>query len=199
MTILFATNNYSKAHRFDEGLRKYGIEVISLKDLNLSLDIKEIGTTAIENALIKARCTYEKTKMTTIGMDDTLYLEGIPETSQPGLFVRRVGDRELTDSEMIEHYINLVNKYGKNGKLKAKWKYGLVLINNDKEYLYTFEKEGFYLTNKKSNKVNPGYPLNTISVNEKLNKYFTDMTSDDWKNDGQDENDVIDFIVKYSK
>ena len=118
---------------------------------------------------------------------------------QPGLFVRRVNGCELTDQEMIEYYINLVNKYGKNGKLDAKWKYGLALINMGVEHTYTFEKGGFYLTNKKSDKINPGYPLNTISINKKLNKYFTDMTSPDWESVEQTEDDVIDFIVKHSK
>jgi len=197
--ILFATNNYSKAHRFDAKLKSYNIEVLSLKDLNINLNIEENGESALENALIKARCAYNKTSMTTIGMDDSLYLEGVPENYQPGLFVRRVGNKELTDSEMIDYYISLVNKFGINGKLDAKWKYGVALINSDGEHTYTFEKSGFYLTNKKSDKVNPGYPLNTISVNKKLNKYFTDMNSYDWEIDGQSEDDVIDFIVKYSK
>ena len=41
-------------------------------------------------------------------MDDTLYIEGVPKDLQPGLFVRRVNGKSLTDEEMIEHYTNLV-------------------------------------------------------------------------------------------
>ena len=73
--IIFATGNPTKAKRFSNGLVKHDIEVISLKDLDLKLDVDESGNNAIENALKKARACFEKIKMPTIGMDDTLYLE----------------------------------------------------------------------------------------------------------------------------
>ena len=48
--------------------------------------------------------------------DDTLYMEGVPEDRQPGLFVRRVNGKSLTDEEAIDYYTNLVKEYGKDGK-----------------------------------------------------------------------------------
>ena len=77
--IIFATSNESKAKRFSKGLKELGIEVLSLKDIEVNLDVKEDGNTAIENALIKARECYRKTKMPSMGMDDTLYIEGVPK------------------------------------------------------------------------------------------------------------------------
>lgn len=53
--IVFATGNPTKAKRFSKGLLNYDIKVISLKDLDIKLDVNEDGKTAIENALIKAR------------------------------------------------------------------------------------------------------------------------------------------------
>jgi len=99
--IVFATGNPTKAKRFSNGLEKEDVKVLSLKDLNLELDVKEDGKTAIENALIKARACYKATNMPSIGMDDTLYLEGVPDDKQPGLFVRRVNGKTLNDEEMI--------------------------------------------------------------------------------------------------
>lgn len=58
--IVFATGNPSKGKRFSKGLAKYDIEVITLKDLNLTLDIEENGKDAISNALIKARECFKK-------------------------------------------------------------------------------------------------------------------------------------------
>ena len=52
--IVFATGNSTKAKRFSKGLLEYGIEVLSLKDLNISLDIDENGDSVIDNALLKA-------------------------------------------------------------------------------------------------------------------------------------------------
>lgn len=97
---------------------------------------------------------------------------------------------------MILHYTNLVKKYG--DKLKAKWVYGMVLINNDKVYEYSWSKSEFYLVDKPHEKINPGYPLDSISVDIKLNKYFVELTKEDkMKNDNQKlDDDVINFILK---
>jgi uncharacterized protein (TIGR00369 family) len=194
MKILFATGNESKSKRFSKGLKKYGIDVISLKDLDIDLDIEENGKDAIENAIIKAKAYYNETKMITMAMDDSLYLDNVPEDEQPGLFVRRVNGKKLDDEEMIEHYSNLVKKYGKNGKITARWIYGLAVIKNDQVKTYTWSKEDFYLTDKRSKKLDVGYPLNSISINISLNKYFTEMTDEDKESIKQDETDVVNFI-----
>lgn len=195
--IVFATNNPSKAKRFSKGLLERGIEVVSLKDLNINLHVDENGKDAIENARIKARACYEKTHMPTIGMDDTLYLENVPEDKQPGLFVRRVNGKTLTDEEMIEHYIHLVKQYGKDGRLNCKWIYGMVLIDEDgHESTYTWSKGNFYMVDVASNTLNPGYPLNSISKYKNIDKYFTEITDEDMHFLKEDESDVIDFIAK---
>ena len=194
--ILFATSNQSKVNRFYDKLLDNNIKVLSLKDLNIDLDVEENGNTAIENALIKARAYYNETKLPVMAMDDTLYLERVPDNLQPGMYVRRVNGKKLSDEEMIEYYSSLADKYGDDGKITARWIYGMAIINNGMEYTYTWSKEDFYITNTKSNKINPGYPLNSISINKKLNKYFTDITDKDKKNIKEDESDVIEFIIK---
>lgn len=111
--ILFATSNETKTKRFSKGLLEKGIEVLTLKDLGIQLQVEENGKNAIENALIKARETYKIAQMPVIGMDDSLYLENVPDDIQPGLFVRRVNGKTLTDEEMLEYYTSLVKKYKK--------------------------------------------------------------------------------------
>ena len=194
--VLFATSNPAKVKRFADRLLDKGIELITLKDINLELDVEENGETAIENALIKARAYYNETKLPVMAMDDTLYLERVPDNLQPGMYVRRVNGKKLSDEEMIEYYSSLADKYGDNGKITARWIYGMAIINNGIEYTYTWSKEDFYITNTKSNKIDPGYPLNSISINKKLNKYFTDITLEDQRNIQEDETNVIEFIIK---
>ncbi len=174
--ILFATSNEAKVKRFKDKLLNKGIELLSLKDLDVSLTIEENGTSAIENALIKARAYSDKVDIPVMAMDDSLYLEGVPEEFQPGLFVRRVNGKSLTDEEMIEHYSNLVKKYGHNGKIVARWVYGLAIIYDQKEETYTWSKTNFWLVDTPSSIVNPGYPLNSISKSIELNKCFSEMT-----------------------
>lgn len=194
--ILFATGNPSKAKRFSKGLYEKGIEVITPNDIDKEVKIEENGKNAIENALIKARAYSKTLNIPVFAMDDNLYLENVPEEKQPGMYVRRVNGKRLSDDEMIEHYLKLVKEYGINGKLTCKWVYGMAVINNGKESTYTWSKEDFYMVDKPSNKINPGYPLNTISINKKLNKYFTDITDEDKEKIQEDESDVVDFIAK---
>ena len=196
--IIFATGNPTKAKRFSKGLLNYDIEVLSLKDLNLKLEVEENGKNVIENALNKARECYKNAKMPTIGMDDSLYLEGVPDEMQPGLFVRRVNGKNLNDEEMLIHYKSLVSKYGKDGKLNCKWIYGLAVIDeNGKESTYTWEKANFYMVSEVSEKINPGYPLNSISKYKALDKYFTDTTDEDLKLIEVNENHVVEFIKNH--
>lgn len=196
--VLFATSNPSKAKRFSEGLLKKEIEVLSLKDIGIELETEESGINAIENALIKARAGYRKTHMPTIGMDDTLYLENVKEDKQPGLYVRRINGKTLNDDEMLEHYINLVKEYGVDGKLNAKWIYGLAVINEKgEENTYTWFKDNFYMVDTKSNKIKPGYPLNSISKYKKIDKYFTDITEEDKRLIKVNEDDVVEFIENH--
>ena len=196
MKLLFATTNKSKSKRFNKGLEKENIEIITLSDLNIDIDVEENGESATQNALIKARAYAKEVDLPVMAMDDTLYIEKIPKEKQPGLNVRRINGKRLNDEEMIEYYTNLAKEYGDNGKLTAKWVYGLAIIKDNKEYTYTWNKEDFYIVDKPSNKINPGYPLNTISINKKLNKYFTDITEDDKKEIKEDESDVIDFLCE---
>lgn len=194
--ILFATGNPSKAKRFSKGLYEKGIEVITPNDIDKEVKIEENGKNAIENALIKARAYSKTVNIPVFAMDDNLYLENVPQEKQPGMYVRRVNGKRLSDDEMIEHYLKLVKEYGINGKLTCKWVYGMAVINNGKESTYAWSKEDFYMVDKPSNKINPGYPLNTISINKKLNKYFTDITDEDKEKIQEDESDVVDFIAK---
>ena len=192
--ILFATNNQSKINRFKDGLIKRNIELISLADLNLNIDVEENGKDAIENALIKARAYKDIVNMPVLAMDDNLFLEGVPDAEQPGTNVRRVQGKRLTDEEMLQHYISLVDRFGIDGKITARWIYGIAIIN-DKEYTYTWSQNDFYLVNMPTAKRNVGYPLNSISINKKLNKYFTDMTEEDKLQLEEDESEIIDFIA----
>ncbi len=194
MKVLFATGNETKAKRFSKGLLERGIEVVTLKDIDKEIDVEENGNNAIENALIKARAYADVVDMPVMAMDDNLYLENVPDEFQPGMYVRRVNGKRLNDEEMTEHYINLVKKFGDNGKLTCRWVYGMAVIADGKEYTYTWNKEDFYMVDTPSDKVDPGYPLNSISVNKKLNKYFTDMTDEDKALVAEDETDVVEFI-----
>ena len=194
--VLFATGNESKAKRFKDGLLRNGIEIITIKDIDEDIEVSEDGKDAIENALIKARAYAKVLDIPVFAMDDSLYIDNIPDDKQPGLYVRRVNGKRLSDEEMLTYYSNLAHEYGVDGKLTCRWVYGIAVINNGVESTYTWSKDDFYIVDKLSDKIDPGYPLNTISINKKLNKYFTDMTKEDYDIVKEDESDVVEFLCK---
>ena len=194
--VLFATGNESKAKRFKDGLLRNGIEIITIKDIDEDIEVSEDGKDALENALIKARAYAKVLDIPVFAMDDSLYIDNIPDDKQPGLYVRRVNGKRLSDEEMLTYYSNLAHEYGVDGKLTCRWVYGIAVINNGVESTYTWSKDDFYIVDKPSDKIDPGYPLNTISINKKLNKYFTDMTKEDYDSVKEDESDVVEFLCK---
>ena len=179
MKVLFATTNPAKIKRYVDKLKEKNIEVLTIKDLGINLKPEETGKNAIENAYIKAKTYYDETKITTIGIDNNLYIEGLPEEKQPGTHVRRVNGKELTDDEMIDYYCKLVSEYGE--KLSAKWVFGMVIYDGKEPKKYSWSKSHFYLVNKPCEKRNPGYPLDSISIMPECNKFFVDLTDEDRK------------------
>ena len=196
MKVLFATTNPAKIKKYVDKLKEKDIEILTIKDLGINLKPEETGKNAIENAYIKAKTYYDKTKIISIGMDNNLYIEGLPEEKQPGTHVRRINGKELNDEEMIEYYTSLVKKYGVDNKLNCKWVYGLAVIDKSGcESTYTWYKDDFYMTDISSDIINPGYPLNTISKYKKIDKYFTDKLSEEEKEIiNFNEDSTIDFI-----
>ena len=195
MKVLFATTNPAKIKKYKKALEEKGIELITIKDLGFKLNIEENGKSAIENAYIKAKAYYDATKIPTIGMDDNLYIEELPEEKQPGTHVRRINGKELNDDEMLEYYTNLASEYG--GKLTTKWVYGMVIINDEEEKEYSWSSRGFYLVDKPCEKRNPGYPLDSISVLPENNQYWLELTEKERKKSQEEKNndDIVEFIT----
>lgn len=196
MKLLFATTNPAKIKRYADVLINDGIEVLTLKDLNINIKVAETGKDALENAELKAKAYFEVSKIPTIAIDDTLYIEGIPEDKEPGTHVRRVGNKELTDDEMLEYYTSLVKEYG--GKLIANWVYGLVIYNGKEAKKYSWSNDDFYLVATPCKKRNIGYPLDSISIDKRFNKYFAELTDSEKKSKNNNNNDAnaIKFIIE---
>ena len=199
MKVLFATTNPAKIKKYVDKLKEKDIEILTIKDLGINLKPEETGKNAIENAYIKAKTYYDKTKIPTIGMDDCLFIEGILEEEQPGTNVRRVNGKRLNDEEMIEHYTKLVKKYG--NKLIAKWVYGMVIYTDEGVSKFTWSKDDFYLVDKPIEKRNVGYPLDSISVIPESGKYFAELVEqkDEKYKKKESIEKVVNFIVESLK
>jgi len=178
MKILFATTNKAKIKSYIKRLECIGIDVVTLDDLSISIDVEEDGLDPVSNAIIKASAYAKMSGLPTISLDDALFLNNVPDEIQPGTNVRRVNNKRLNDEEMIEYYINLVNEYGENGKLDGYFLKGIAMVSENQ--VFSFQKKNFRcFTNKKSTIINEGYPLASIQFISKFNKFKTELNKEE--------------------
>ncbi|MCI9280018.1 MAG: hypothetical protein HFJ02_04390 [Bacilli bacterium] len=182
MKLLYATTNNSKIYNMRRRLQGLPIELITPKELGIKIEVIEDGKTATENAIKKAKAYYQATNMPTIAGDSGLYIENIPEEKQPGLFVRRVKGKELSDDEMIDYYKALIESIG--GKSIGYYITGLAMMTEDGLKTVEISEDKFILSSKISNNKHRGNPLDVISIDPVTKKYYTDMTDDEFKNLG---------------
>lgn len=195
MKYLLATTNKAKIRYYGTKLKERGIEIVTLEDLNIECDVDETGKNPIENAVIKASAYHKLSGMPTIALDEGLFLEGVPDNIQPGTHVRRVNGKRLNDIEMIEYYIDLVNKYGENGTLKGYFLKGVAIVNQNNTYTFNY-KANRYFTNKQSEVIDEGYPLASIQIISSLNKFKSELTEEEEKITMDiEQKDIFEFIL----
>lgn len=100
--IVFATTNEGKVKEIKEILEGFPVEVVSMKEMNITTDIEENGTTFEENSLIKAREISKLTGLPALADDSGLevdYLNG-----EPGIYSARYLGKD-TDYNYKNNYI----------------------------------------------------------------------------------------------
>ena len=160
------------------------IELIGLDDLRAEgktiPQVVEDGKSPLENARLKAIAYYEAFHIPVFSCDSGLYFDNVPEAIQPGVHVRNVNGKCLTDDEMIDYYSGLVKIYG---NLVARYRNAICFVQDD-THIYeamepSMESEKFILTDKPHSIVRKkGFPLDSISLDIKTNKYYYDLPVD---------------------
>lgn len=85
--IVFATGNEGKIKEIRMILADTGLEVLSMKEAGIQIDIEENGTTYEENALIKARAVAACTKAIVLADDSGLEVDYL--NKEPGVHSAR--------------------------------------------------------------------------------------------------------------
>jgi XTP/dITP diphosphohydrolase len=94
--IIFATMNKGKADEVKHIFHDLNVQIISLADLNESIEIKETGATFEENALIKAKQVFDRFKLPTIADDSGLVVEQL--NGAPGIYSSRYAGKDGNDA-----------------------------------------------------------------------------------------------------
>lgn len=178
MKILYGTTNQGKLLAMKKSVEGLDIKLFSLRDMEGELPyIVENGKTPLENAEIKARAYFKAFHMPVFSCDSGLYFDELAEEEQPGIHVRRVGGKELTDAEMTEYYASLAEKHG--GRITGRYRNAIYFILDEKHHYSSMDMsiatEPFILVSKPHEKRVPGFPLDALSVDIETGKYYYDL------------------------
>lgn len=181
MQLLFGTGNQAKLTAMRNRLAGLPIEIIGLSEIEevsgtVVLQPEEDGNTPLENARQKAKVYYEVYKMPVFSCDSGLYCEELPDELQPGVHVRTVQGKSLSDEEMQKYYAGLAKKYG---PLTARY-YNAICLIMDNEHIYermdeSLSSEAFILTDRIHPIRKKGFPLDSLSIHIPTGKYFYDL------------------------
>ena len=162
--------------------------------------MSETGNAPLENARQKAMAYYQAFKMPVFSCDSGLYFDEVPDEIQPGVHVRNVNGRCLSDDEMIAYYTGLAKQYG---NLTAYYKNAICLVLDETQIFETMDpsiaSEPFILTDTPHSAIRKaGFPLDCISLDLKTGKYYYDMPKEELEQLAV-EDGVLAFFEKIKK
>ena len=91
MKFVLATHNPNKIREMGAILGQLGVEVVSPKELGITVDVEETGSTFAENAMLKAKAICELAKLPAIADDSGLCVDAstaAPVCTPPGTAAR---------------------------------------------------------------------------------------------------------------
>ncbi|MBA7587353.1 dITP/XTP pyrophosphatase [subsurface metagenome] len=181
--LLIATTNSGKFSQLRDALKPLNLALKSLADIQGSddIEIEENGKTAHENAQIKATTYAQQLSITALAMDNGLYLTGLPDEFQPGIYVRRIyGEDDYprpSDKELLAYYSGLVTGLG--GKADGHWEFAVCIATPTGQIFEATLIEPRSFVSKPSLKSVSGYPIESLQIDPKTGKYIAEMTNDE--------------------
>lgn len=178
MKILYGTTNKAKLQAMRNAVECLGIDIIGLDDIESEIpEVDECGRTPLENAEIKAKAYYGALKMPVFSCDSGLYFDELEDEEQPGVYVRRVNGRELSDGEMIEYYSSLAKRHG--GKITGQYRNAIYFVL-DESHCYcrmdqSIATEPFILSAVPHPKRVDGFPLDSLSIDIASGQYYYNL------------------------
>lgn len=169
MKLLVATNNQGKLKEFNEILGELGITCVSLKDMGISVEVEETGTTFLENALLKAKEIYKIANVPTISDDSGLMVDSL--NGEPGVYSARYAGEPSDDNNNMDKLIG--NLKGIKNRT-ARFKSVIAAVFSEEDILVSEgECEGVIIDEKRGEN---GFGYDPIFYVESFGKTFAQMS-----------------------
>jgi inosine/xanthosine triphosphate pyrophosphatase family protein len=179
-TIIVGTANPAKVEKIRHALSGLAVLVKGLEgEVAEKFKVDETGGTAVENARIKALAYSEKIGKPVLSSDSAVYIDGLSEERQPGTRVRRIkGKKEgATDEELLEYFSAIVGRLG--GEATSRVEDGICIAKPSGRYYETTIISRRKLTSQPSQGRVKGHPLDSLQIDPKTGKYFSEMTKEE--------------------
>ena len=169
-TLIFATNNEHKVSEIQSLLPK-DINVITLQQAGINIDIPEPYDTLQENANTKAKTIFEITQQNCFSEDTGLEIDVL--NGAPGVYSARYAGEDRNFNANIEKVLsNLKNLENRSAQFRTV----ICLIWEQKEYYFEGVCRGHIA---KENSGTAGFGYDPIFIPEGATKSFAEMTMDE--------------------
>ena len=129
-TLVLATHNPDKQAEMNAVLLDLGLDVIGLDQYPEIDDIPEIGTTLLENALIKARAVHLKTGFPALADDTGLEVDALH--GAPGVYSARFAGEDATYQDNVKKLLSVMAGVSRQNRT-ARFRTVVALIDSDTE------------------------------------------------------------------
>ncbi len=172
MKLIFATNNQHKAEEV-KAVVSDSIEIITLKEAGINIDIPEPHDTLEANASEKSRTIYELTKTNCFSEDTGL--EVVALNGEPGVkSARYAGDLRSFDKNIEKLLQKLLNKPDKTARFRTI----ISLIIDGKETQFEGVCNGQIINEKRGTQ---GFGYDPVFIPDDADKTFGEMSLEEKK------------------
>lgn len=172
MKLVIATNNKNKLGEIQAILGQTFDEILTMKDLNLDIEVEETGTTFLENAMLKAREICKIVKLPTLADDSGLSVDSLD--GAPGVYSARYAGLQHNDAD---NNVKLLDELKDKPNRNAHFTSAVVLCFPDGEVI---SAEGYaYGEILKEQKGENGFGYDPLFFSRELKKTFAEASSDE--------------------
>lgn len=173
--LLIATGNKAKLKDLKKFLKNLNLEILSLKDLNLTQDVKENGKTYKENSEKKALYFAKLTNLPTIADDGGIEIDALG--GKPGVNSKYWAEN---DDAIIEKLKKITKKLPDDNR-RAVFRVVITLALPNGRIFNTEDKIEGILTKDEHMKRISGFPYRSFFYLPEINKYYheEELTDDE--------------------
>lgn len=184
--LVIATRNPAKQKRYLDLLKDLsGIRILSLSDYPEADEVQEPFHTSEENSLFKAIAYTLQLKQVVLSTDESLFVDFLSESEQPGAWVRRTKQGEtMTDEEILAVWSERLATAPETAG--GWWTYAVTLAAPHTPPVQWVYRRDFFFLKQPKGLFEKGYPLSSLCIDKKIGKTYSELTAAERRQMDQD-------------